>query len=123
MIHYTPFWAGSGACDLRYLEGWTSPDGTWYLVGVPTRGGARTITLFLQWIKEGCGCADCGRRGPYWWFDFDHVPERGLKFFSLSRPMRQGGLSFAAVESELMKCDVVCKLCHADRTQARSLDR
>lgn len=66
-------------------------------------------------LKAG-GCCDCGEQDPDV-LQFDHVPERGPKLFSI-----QGtglGTSLALLAEELAKCDVVCANCHMRRTKRR----
>ena len=60
-------------------------------------------------------CTDCGMRYPYYVMQFDHV--RGSKLFTIGfgvvrRTKRQ-------LLSEIVKCDVVCSNCHAERTYGK----
>lgn len=59
-------------------------------------------------------CVDCGHSFPVECMDFDHV--RGKKSFNLAHVVRQIK-SYAAIEIEIMKCDVVCANCHRIRTR------
>ena len=61
-------------------------------------------------------CTDCDRTfTKSYHLDFDHLPG-AVKSFNLSKP---GGRSWEAVMAEVDKCEVVCALCHRDRTMAR----
>jgi hypothetical protein len=76
------------------------------------------IRLQLQRLKE-VPCMDCGVSYPHYQMEFDHVPERGSKLFSIST---FGGIkdhNNQRLQQELAKCDVVCVLCHAERTWIR----
>ena len=61
-------------------------------------------------------CADCDREfTKAYHLDFDHLP--GVdKRFNLSKP---GGRSWQLIMDEVDKCEVVCALCHRDRTMSR----
>lgn len=73
---------------------------------------------FLEWLKLGAGCSDCGYRTRACALDFDHVPERGPKRWDLARMARQAW-SWDTIQEELQKCDVVCANCHRVRTTSR----
>lgn len=60
-------------------------------------------------------CADCGVEYPYYVMQFDHVGDD--KVASISRMLLTA--SWAAIEEEIAKCDVVCANCHAVRTWKR----
>ena len=65
-------------------------------------------------------CADCDRHfTKSYHLDFDHRPEH-VKSFTLSRV---GNRPWSAIWAEVAKCDVVCALCHRDRTFSRAKDR
>ena len=66
----------------------------------------------IRRMKNG-PCVDCGVQYPYWIMHFDHV--RGKKEFNISARRT----SAPAALSEIMKCDLVCANCHADRTYRR----
>jgi hypothetical protein len=73
------------------------------------------VRAWLEAEREA-GCMDCGLKEPAI-MDFDHVPERGPKLFSLGA----GVLTkpWASLRAERAKCDVVCPNCHRRRTLAR----
>lgn len=62
---------------------------------------------FLQEYKSSRGCMICGeKRGTC--LDFHH-PDPSLKCAAISTLMNS---SFARIEAELFKCDVLCQNCH-----------
>lgn len=72
---------------------------------------------YLAKLKEK-PCADCGEKYPHYVMEFDHVPEKGQKKFSVA----SGGnwsLSAGPLKQELDKCDIVCANCHRVRTYNR----
>jgi hypothetical protein len=73
------------------------------------------ITSRLDAIKLERGCVDCGFNGHPVALEFDHLPGSG-KVANISH-MRGG--SWAAVEAEIAKCEVVCSNCHRIRTTER----
>jgi hypothetical protein len=75
------------------------------------------IRKFLQESKQ-VPCADCKEDYPYWIMQFDHV--RGDKKFNLSMFGSQAsGIDMDVIKEEILKCDVVCANCHANRTHLR----
>jgi hypothetical protein len=70
---------------------------------------------FLRAVKS-YPCEDCGVGYPYWIMQFDHRPEED-KLYAPAR-LHALGSWYKTVE-EVMKCDVVCANCHADRTHKR----
>lgn len=67
-------------------------------------------------------CADCNVKYAPWVMQFDHVPDRGSKTFTLSKAVRQK-YSAKKIAEEIAKCDVVCANCHAERTYQRGIQR
>jgi hypothetical protein len=65
-------------------------------------------------------CSDCGRRYPHYVMDFDHR-QGEKKCFNLSIAAGQTRLSWAKMQAEIAKCDVVCANCHRERTHQRNL--
>jgi hypothetical protein len=62
--------------------------------------------------KEEKGCMDCGQKFPGVCMDFDHR-EGEIKKFNVSNC---SSYSVEKLNSEIKKCDLVCKNCHAIRT-------
>lgn len=79
-------------------------------------GKRKSIKALLRRSKDK-PCADCGNRYAVEVMDFDHIPERGPKLFNLSKC--GGDWTFADVEREIFKCEVVCANCHRLRTSQR----
>jgi hypothetical protein len=63
---------------------------------------------------KAAGCVDCGRTGPSYCFDFDHLTD---KSFNVSEQM---WLRWEKLSVEIAKCEVVCAWCHRIRTHNRS---
>jgi hypothetical protein len=61
-------------------------------------------------------CLDCGLILHTEVMQFDHVPERGPKLFSISR---SSGKNWDMILAEIAKCDLVCANCHVMRTISR----
>ena len=51
--------------------------------------------------------------------DFDHIPGRGEKFFTLNRINGTLSRKMASIVAEVQKCEVVCANCHRVRTKQR----
>ncbi len=79
----------------------------------PPRKGAQVLAAKRR------PCTDCGQSFPPEVLEFDHVPERGEKLFSLSTADRTGRWSLTDIAAEIRKCDVVCPTCHRLRTYYR----
>jgi hypothetical protein len=82
---------------------------------IARRSGLKRLQFWKTWIrrKKNHPCADCGFQFPSYVMHFDHV--RGHKLFNVSTVL-QGGISLSRAEAEVMKCDVICANCHAERT-------
>lgn len=74
---------------------------------------------FIRHIKETTPCADCKGFFRYYMMDFDHR-EGEDKSFNLSSSARHGR---ASIQEEIDKCDVVCALCHRERTFRRLVEQ
>ena len=59
-------------------------------------------------------CADCGMKYPYYVMDFDHMRD---KEFNVA--LKKDSVSYARLEEEIAKCEVVCANCHRIRTWRR----
>lgn len=69
---------------------------------------------FIQELKQGRPCMDCGEVHPYWAMDFDHRDPLNKKFSIGEAPRRAS--SRDKLLKEIEKCDLVCALCHRYRT-------
>lgn len=72
----------------------------------------------LNAIKLESGCVDCGYRDHPAALDFDHLPGTD-KRLNISKETKA---SWARIEAELAKCEVVCANCHRVRTETRRAD-
>jgi len=74
------------------------------------------ILCFVNRLK--CGpCLDCKRTFNPWVMQFDHR-DPSTKIASISM-MAQRKMSLAIIQTEIVKCDLVCANCHAERTHRR----
>ncbi len=72
---------------------------------------------YVNGIKAGKPCMDCGVAYPFYVLDFDHREAASKSgnvgtMIALSR-------SLDAVKAEIEKCDLVCSNCHRERTWRR----
>jgi hypothetical protein len=63
-------------------------------------------------------CTDCGKIYPYYNMQFDHL---GDKEWNVARLVAIGATK-NKIDAEVAKCELVCVLCHGDRTHQRRLD-
>ncbi|MFY3742241.1 MAG: hypothetical protein HMLIMOIP_002705 [Candidatus Nitrosomirales archaeon] len=61
-------------------------------------------------------CIDCGMANPIV-LEFDHV--RGIKKFEIGKAVTGSGRSWETILTEIAKCDVRCRNCHAIQTFQR----
>ena len=73
------------------------------------------LKAFLVAVKS-YPCMDCGHSYPSWVMQFDHLP--GFEKLHSPNALPSCG-SWKVMVAEIMKCDVVCANCHADRTYKR----
>lgn len=66
-------------------------------------------------LKQETPCADCGKNYHAVVMDFDHV--RGEKTGNVAELVRRA--SWARVQAEIDKCDLVCANCHRMRSLQR----
>ena len=97
----------------EYLRHWavTHPD----TIRIKDRRARQRQAARLNRFKRRKGCIDCGLHDIRL-LQFDHVPERGKKEFTLGS---QGIKGRKKLKEELAKCDVVCSNHHAIRTWER----
>lgn len=69
-------------------------------------------------ILKNNPCVDCGNIYPYYNMQFDHLED---KEWTLGRLVSIGA-SLKQIDKEIKKCELVCVLCHGDRTHIRRLD-
>jgi len=76
-------------------------------------------TAAIQKLKEETPCFDCKNKFPHYIMQFDHVPERGLKLFSIAVKAGNRTIQAPTMARELAKCDILCANCHSIRTYKR----
>ena len=74
----------------------------------------------LAFKLKSVPCTDCGGFFPHYIMEFDHVPERGPKLFSIGAAISQH-MPLSRLLKEVSKCDVVCSNCHRTRTYKRRM--
>lgn len=84
-----------------------------------TKRVRREMQEYIDDVRNQAACADCGKSypGKPWRMSFDHLPEF-TKAANVSDCIRLGW-GKAKVDAEIAKCEIVCLLCHADRTYSR----
>ncbi len=63
-------------------------------------------------------CVDCGNTYPYYNMQYDHLRD---KEWNVGRLVAIGATQ-KKIDSEIAKCELVCVLCHGDRTHNRRFD-
>jgi hypothetical protein len=95
----------------------------WYLANKDRKNPLQSQRLrFLRYdciVYLGGICLDCGYYKHLDGFEFDHVPELGIKTTNISRLLRDGYGKWEDIQPELDKCQLVCGTCHNIRTAAR----
>jgi len=64
-------------------------------------------------------CIDCGQKYEPFCMDFDHVSD---KVMNVSKMVHET-FSLKKIKEEIAKCELVCILCHRDRTYKRLLEQ
>lgn len=75
-----------------------------------------TMARFTNAVKS-YPCVDCGANYPPYVMQFDHL-QQFQKEGTICAIKRNG--SWNKLIQEIMKCDLVCSNCHAERTHKRS---
>ena len=73
----------------------------------------------IRTIKQSKPCADCGIKYHYCQMDFDHIRD---KTGNISSMVGHEGYSWATIQKEISKCELVCSNCHRLRTFNRQQD-
>jgi len=73
---------------------------------------------WIQNLKLNKPCIDCGKIYEPYCMDYDHIPGRGKKINTISR-LVLSNIPKNIVLDEIEKCDLVCILCHNNRTNNR----
>ena len=80
----------------------------------------KEISKYVNEIKEGNPCTDCGRFYPYYVMDFDHL--EGTDKIADVNYLRNSQ-KIEKLKLEIEKCEVVCSNCHRERTHQRLQNR
>lgn len=74
------------------------------------------IKMFVLEIKNNTPCVDCGiiYENEPWLTEFDHLSD---KLDTISKLMAYG--SFQKLKTEILKCELVCLICHRRRSAKR----
>lgn len=74
-------------------------------------------TKYIQSLKAGKSCIDCGYNKHLFALDFDHLPE----FPKICNISSNQCLSWSKekIDLEIAKCELVCANCHRIRTYNR----
>ena len=77
----------------------------------------RDKKLIVNQVKQETPCADCSEYYPHYVMDFDHRTDV-VKVAAVSAMLNMS-FTWADIESEMDKCDLVCANCHRIRTHER----
>ena len=91
--------------EIKYQENWT-----WKRQAIARQRRRQ----FLDWLKS-LPCNDCHRTYPPYVMDFDHRPGEE-KLAPIARLLLT---KMEILQSEIMKCDLLCSNCHRIRTAER----
>lgn len=105
--------------ELGFKEIAAARNKQWYQKDLETsrvnaRRKAKSGREFINDLKHGRACADCGISYPTHMLDFDHV--HGEKIANVSK---MHNWNQEKILAEIAKCDIVCANCHRDRTHKR----
>ncbi len=81
------------------------------------RARVRAARMWMDSLKEGRPCADCGEVFPVWVMHWDHLP--GYDKVGCIGTL-VGSHARTLVLEELKKCELVCANCHVLRTIGRT---
>ena len=72
---------------------------------------------WLDGLKVGRPCADCGGIYPPYVMEWDHLPGSEKKL--VLADTRRAAHARERIPAEMAKCDLVCANCHRERTFGR----
>jgi hypothetical protein len=78
------------------------------------RADRETHVEWMDSLKEGVPCTDCGRTYPTYVMEWDHLPD-AIKTLVLA-DTRRAAFSKERILAELEACELVCANCHRERT-------
>lgn len=83
-----------------------------------TRVRREAAHVWMDALKAGRTCADCGEMFPPYVMHWDHLPGH-IKVAEVGT-MVSGGWNRDAIRNEMKKCELVCANCHVMRTVRRA---
>jgi hypothetical protein len=94
-------------------------DAAWYQANKARRqakvkADREMYVAWLDSLKKGKPCTDCGRIYPSYVMEWDHLPE-AVKTLVVA-DTRRAAHSRERILAELEKCELVCANCHRERT-------
>jgi hypothetical protein len=94
-------------------------DSAWYRANkarrqAKVRADREAYVAWLDSLKEGRPCTDCGRTYPPYVMEWDHLPD-AVKTLVLA-DTRRAAFSRKRILAELEHCELVCANCHRERT-------
>jgi hypothetical protein len=100
-------------------------DAEWYQQNREKRRGKVkadrvAMAAWLDSLKEGRECADCGVAYPSYVMEWDHLP--GARKTFVMADVRRSRFSRGRILREVEKCELVCANCHRERTFRRIKD-
>ncbi len=100
------------ACKKKY-------DAEWYRANrakrrAKVRADRQNYVAWLDALKEGRPCADCGRTYPPYVMEWHHLPGTEKKL--VLGDVRGSSHGKKRILAEIAKCELVCANCHRERT-------
>lgn len=101
-------------------------DAAWYRANkerrrAKVRTDREAHVAWLDSLKEGKPCADCGQAYPTYVMEWDHLP--GVEKTLVIADTRKAAHSRKRILAELEKCELVCANCHRERTFGKRAKR
>jgi hypothetical protein len=88
-------------------------DAAWYQT-TKVKADRQAHVEWMDSLKDGVPCADCGRTYPTYVMEWDHLPD-AIKTLVLA-DARRAAFSKERILEELEECELVCANCHRERT-------
>jgi hypothetical protein len=94
-------------------------DAAWYQANkarrrAKARADQQRYVAWLDSLKEGRPCADCGQVYPPYVMEWDHLP--GVEKTLVLGNTRGSAHGKERILAEIAKCELVCANCHRERT-------